>query len=142
MACDQSFDHCIGNSLLIQGPRLDCMKKSLAQIVADNVRAARIAKGMESMRQLAIRADVAPNSIRNLENPDTRAPNHRGDASVRMDVLEKVAQSMGYECWQLMIEKFQPDDPPFDRPITNSEAKAYQEIAKNFKNLPPLKDEE
>ena len=114
------------------------MTKPLVQIVADNVSAAYQASGFHSENELAKTASVAPNTLRNLMYPDRRAPNSRGEASPRLDVLGKVAAALGYQAWQLMVEDFRVADPPFSRPLTKREVEVYRQWEDAYRNLPPL----
>lgn len=110
------------------------MKRTIVQIVAQNARAAFEASRYESYRQLGKDAGVAANTVKNIMEPQTRAPNHRGDAAPRMDVVEKLAVALGYETWQLMQPDFQPKDPP-TRVLTRREAEFYQRIRDAYNGL-------
>ena len=111
------------------------MKKSVVQIAATNLRAAREARGIESYRALAAKAKVAPNTVKNMENPDDLAPNARGGASPRLDVLEKLAHAMGFETWHLLTEGFDPHNPPPLQPPTDREIKTHRQIEAAYKAL-------
>lgn len=114
------------------------MKPSLVQIVAQNLRKAfDHQKRFESQRALAKDADVAPNTVKNLMDPSERAPTKRGETAPRLDVLERIANSMGYQAWELMVESFDPDHP-FDRPITKREAEVYSKIRDAYAQMPPV----
>jgi transcriptional regulator with XRE-family HTH domain len=110
------------------------MKRSLVQIVAENARAAYAASGFTSYRALGKKAGVSGNTVRNVMEPDARAPNVRGDASPRMDVVEKIAAAMGYEVWQLLQEGFTPKDPP-TRVLGQREAQFYAQIEAAYRRL-------
>ena len=110
------------------------MKRSLVQIIADNAQTAFQASGIKSYRALAGRAGLSPNTVKNLLQPEQRAPNARGDTSPRMDVLEKLAHALGYEAWQLMQGHFQPADPPV-RVLSSREAAFYRRIEEAYKGL-------
>jgi transcriptional regulator with XRE-family HTH domain len=84
------------------------MKKTIEEIVAQNLQSARKAKGYDSQRALAIAAKVSSNSIKNIESPSSRAPNIRGRGSLRLDMLEQIARTLGFTEWQLMREDFDP----------------------------------
>jgi transcriptional regulator with XRE-family HTH domain len=86
------------------------MIKPFTQIVADNIRKAFAASEFTSYRQLAKAADLAPNTVRNVTEPTSRQPGARGEGAPRLDVVEKLARTMGYEAWQLMVENFEPAD--------------------------------
>lgn len=111
------------------------MSKSLIQLVADNVRAARESKGW-TRAQLARHSGVAENTVKNLEEPSTRLPTKRGEtAAPRLDVLDKLARGMGYPTWQLLADTFDPREPLADRPITKSEAELHRQIADAYRQL-------
>lgn len=118
---------------------VECMSTSLNQLVSDNLKKIQEHGKFVSESAMAKTAGVSPNTLRNLLRPASRAPNHRGEASPRLDVLEKIANSFGYKGWQLMIESFDPNDPPYNRPITRREAAMYNEIVDRYKNLPDPK---
>lgn len=110
------------------------MKRTLVQIVADNARAAYSASEFKSYRALGKRAGLSGNTVRNVLEPEARAPNARGDASPRMDVVEKLAAAMGYEAWQLMTDGFEPGDPPA-RVLGRREAEFYRKIEDAYRGL-------
>ncbi len=110
------------------------MRKTLIDIVAANVQRART-KLDWSLRDLATRAKLSPNTVRNIETPAVRAPNARGEASPRLDVLDKLAEAMGFATWQLLLENFDPNDPPPERVPTAREIAAYRKIENAFKEL-------
>lgn len=134
----QSFAHLKRNTLRNASGTFRHMTKPLVQIVADNVSAAYQASGFHSENELAKVAAVAPNTLRNLMHPDRRAPNTRGEASPRLDVLGKVAAALGYQAWQLMVEDFRVADPPFSRPLTKREVEVYRQWEDAYRSLPPL----
>lgn len=111
------------------------MDKTLAQIVAENVRSARRFKGIDSYRELAGKAKVAPNSVRNLEEPDQRAPTKRGSVAPRLDILDKVAVAMGFATWQLLVRDFDPANPPPLAPPSEREVKAWRTIEQAYRDL-------
>jgi hypothetical protein len=134
----QSFAQCIRNTLREATAIVDRMTKPLVQVVADNILAAYGVSTFHSENEPAKAASVAPNTLRNLMHPDRRAPNARGEASPRLDVLGKVAKALGYEPWQLMVEDFRIADPPYSRPLTNREVEIYRQWADAYRSLPPL----
>lgn len=110
------------------------MKRSLVQIVADNARAAYEASEFKSYRALGKRAGVADNTVKNIIEPEARAPSARGDTSPRMDVVEKIAEAMGYRAWQLMQPNFTPADPP-TKVLRRREAAFYDKIREAYDGL-------
>lgn len=110
------------------------MKRSLVQIVADNAKAAFEASAFKSYRALGAKAGVSGNTVRNVLEPDARAPSARGDTAPRMDVVEKIAEAMGYKAWQLMQEGFTPTDPP-TRVLSKREADFYKRIRDAYDGL-------
>lgn len=115
-------------------PSIGTMSRSLVQIIADNAEAARQAAGAPSFRSLAAKAGLAPNTVRAVFKPAERAPSQRGDVSPRMDVVEKLAEAMGYQAWQLMQEGFEPQDPP-TRVLNKREADFYRRIEDAYRGL-------
>ena len=112
------------------------MAYDLVQIVARNVRLALEASVFDSYRALAKQAGVAPNTVRNVIEPESRAPGLRGDVSPRLDILDKLARAMGYEGWQLMQATFDPANPP-KRVLSKREADLYRKIEELYRGLPP-----
>lgn len=110
------------------------MAKSLVQLVAENVRAARDAKGW-SRAQLARAATVSENTVKNVEEPDSRVIGKRGAASPRLDVLDALARAMKYPTWQLLADNFTPDDKLADRPITAREQQLHAQILESYRQL-------
>jgi len=110
------------------------MAKSLIQLVADNVRAARQSKEW-SRAELSRKSGVAENTVRHIEEPASRAPNARGSASPRMDMLDKLASAMGYPTWQLLTENFDPVDRLAERPITAKEQQLHDQIITAYRQL-------
>lgn len=104
------------------------------QIVAENARAAFERSAFRSYRALGAKAEVSANTVRNVLEPDARAPGLRGDTSPRMDVIEKIAKAMGYSAWQLMQPDFKPEDPP-QRVLTKREAQFYDRIRTAYEDL-------
>lgn len=135
MLAVQNFAHYGGNTLHIASGMLADMKCPLSQIVAANIIAARAARGIDSYRALASRAKVAPNTVRNIEEPDTRAPTKRGETAPRMDILEKLAHAMGFETWHLLVENFDPNNPPPLQPPTARELMAHRRIESAYRAL-------
>jgi len=127
--------------LLTARPTLLVMKRSLVQIIADNAQTAFAASEFKSYRALASRAGLSPNTVKNLLQPEQRAPNARGDTSPRMDVLDKLAHALGYEAWQLMQETFRPGDPP-ERVLSHREAAFYRRIEEAYKGLGPTEPDD
>jgi hypothetical protein len=111
------------------------MDKSLVQIVADNVKAAREFRKIDSYRALASKAKVAANSVKNLEAPEQRAATKRGSTSPRMDVLDKVATALGFQSWHMLLEDFDPTNPPPLKPPTEREVKAWRKIEQAYREL-------
>jgi hypothetical protein len=111
------------------------MDKPLAQIVAENVRAARRHRKIDSYRELAGKAKVAPNSVKNLEEPEQRALGKRGSAAPRLDILDKVAGAMGFATWQLLVRDFDPANPPPLAPPSDREVKAWRKIEQAYRDL-------
>jgi transcriptional regulator with XRE-family HTH domain len=103
-------------------------------LVAENVRAARDAKGW-SRAQLAREATVSENTVKNVEEPEARIIGKRGAASPRLDVLDALARAMKYPTWQLLTENFKPDDKLAERPITAREQELHKQILENYRQL-------
>lgn len=122
------------NTLPRASPTLRGMKRSLVQIIAANTRAAFESSGLTSYRALGKKAGVSGGTVRNVIEPGIRAPNARGDTSPRLDVVEKLAQAMGYQAWQLMQEGFEPGDPP-ERILSKREAEFYEQIREAYRRL-------
>lgn len=101
------------------------MKKSLVQIVAHNLNAAFERSGFASFRALAIAADLAPNSVRNLLKPDVRSIGPRGDAAPRLDNIEKIAHALNLEPWQIMREDFDAAHPPGHLKVAHRPARRH-----------------
>jgi transcriptional regulator with XRE-family HTH domain len=137
-AIDQSFAQYRRNTLRDASPTFAPMSKPIVQIVAANVHAAFECSKFSSENELARAAGVAPNTLRNIMSPGKRAPNARGEASPRLDVLAKVAKALGYDTWQLLVDGFKPADPLFDRPLTVREVEVYKQWEDAYKRLPPL----
>lgn len=112
------------------------MPKSIVQIVAQNARKAYEASEFKSHRALGRRAGVAANTVKNLMEPDSRAPGPRGELSPRLDILDKLAKAMGYEGWQLMQENFDPANPPA-RVLSTTEATWHAKVEELYRKLPP-----
>lgn len=110
------------------------MPKSLIQLVAANVKAARAAKGW-TRADLARASHVAENTVKNIEEPEQRAPNARGSASPRLDNLDKLANAMGYPTWQLLAENFNPADPLARQPVSERERVVYSQIRRAYQQL-------
>ena len=110
------------------------MKPTIVQIIAANTRAAYEASEFTSYRSLGEKARLPGNTVRNVLQPDVRAPNARGSSSPRMDVVEKLAHAMGYEVWQLAQENFEPKDPP-TRVLKRREAEFYNRIQDAYRGL-------
>jgi len=89
----------------------------------------------DSDRALAKAANVAPNTVRNLLDPDSRAPNQRGQVSLRLDILQKVARALGYKAWQLQQENFDPLNRP-SLVLNTDEAEWYRKAKKLYLDLP------
>lgn len=134
----QSFAQYRRNTLRGASPSVGLMERPIVQIVAANVKAALESSKFTSENELAKAAGVAPNTLRNLMSPDRRAPNARGEASPRLDVLAKVAKALSYDTWQLLVDGFKPADPPFDRPLTKREVEVYKQWEDAYRKLPPL----
>lgn len=117
---------------------LASMSATLNQLVSLNLLKIKEYKNFESEAKMADKAGVSANTLRNMLRPESRAPNHRGESSPRLDVLEKIANSFGYKGWQLMLGDFDPNDPPYERPITKREAVLYSEIVDRYSALPKL----
>lgn len=115
------------------------MRKTLVQLVAQNLQKAYEASAFTSHRQLAIASGVVPNTVKHLFKPDSRAPGPRGETSPRLDSLDKLANAMGYEGWQLMQENFDPANRPA-RVLTAREADWYAKIEELYRQLPPGPD--
>lgn len=105
MVSIQSFEHPILKTLTMQGGRLKKMKKpSLSQIVAKNLayfmdRSA----GLKTANALAVKAKVAPNSVRNLLDPKKRTVTaDKPDGVPQLDTINKVAEALGVEVWKLL----------------------------------------
>lgn len=131
----QKFAHLTRNPLHFASPTVSGMAKSLAQIVADNVRAAREARQIPSYRELAAKAEVAPNTVKNLETPRLRPHADKGDTAPRLDILERVARAMGYETWHMLAENFDPRDPPPLLPPTARELTFHRRVQEGYRNL-------
>lgn len=114
---------------------LATMERSLEQIIARNVRAAREHRKIDSYRALASQAKVAANSVKNLEAPEQRAPTKRGSTSPRMDVLDKVATALGFQSWHMLLEDFDPRNPPPLKPPTDREVQAWRKIEQAYRDL-------
>ena len=106
----------------------------LSELVAKNAKAAYLHSGFRSYRELAIRAGVAPNSVKYLLEPDKRPATGRVDPSPRLDVLDKIAKAMGYSAWQMMLSEFDPQNPP-ERNLTRRENDFYKKIEKAYDDL-------
>lgn len=111
------------------------MAKSLAQIVAANVKAAREARQIPSYRELAAKAEVAPNTVKNLEIPKVRSHADKGETAPRLDILEKVANAMGFQTWHMLTENFDPNDPPPLQPPTDRELKFHRTVQAGYRDL-------
>lgn len=131
----RDFAHYAGNTLNSASPIVWGMAQPLVQTVAENVRRAFAASNFPSERALADKADVAPNTLRAVMEPELRAPTKRGEVSLRLDVLEKIAIALGVDVWALMSEDFQPTDPP-KRMLKKSEQEFYDKILKLYQELP------
>ena len=110
------------------------MAKSLAQIVATNVTNAREASGL-SRKAVAQKADVASNSVKNLEVPKLRARADKGETAPRLDILEKVASAMGFEAWHMLVENFDPHDPPPLLPPTARELTFHRDMQARYREF-------
>jgi transcriptional regulator with XRE-family HTH domain len=112
------------------------MPKSIVLLVAQNLRKAFERSAFDSYRALASAAGVAPNTVKNLVEPESRTPGSRGEVSPRLDNLDKIARAMGYEGWQLMQENFDPTNRP-TRVLSASEAEWYRKVEDLYRQLPP-----
>jgi transcriptional regulator with XRE-family HTH domain len=110
------------------------MAKTLVQLVAENVRAAREGKGW-TRAELARQATVSENTVKYVEEPDARAIGKRGSASPRLDVLDALAHAMGYPTWHLLADNFRADDKLADRPITAREQSLHDQILDSYRKL-------
>lgn len=136
----QSFAQPMRNTLRESSRMLSRMQKSLVQIVAQNVKAAAKHHGHalddKGYRSLGRAAGVAANTVKNVIEPETRAPTASGkEPSPQLNVLDKIAKSMGYEAWQLLLDNFDPAQP-FTRALTPEEAKFYNTIDEAYRNRP------
>ena len=112
------------------------MEDKVTAIVARNIKLARIAAGMTSRRQLAQRAKVSENTIKNLEEPDQRLPGaSRSAPSPRLSILEKVAKGLDQPIWALMHEDFNPAIKAPERIPSNAEMEFYKTIEAAYDKL-------
>jgi transcriptional regulator with XRE-family HTH domain len=132
----QSFEQYKRNTLSKASPMLDCMGNSVVQIIARNLLRAYEFHGFDSHRALGRKAGVAANTVANLMHPDQREPGKRGRTAPNMDGLERLANAMGYEAWQFMLETFDPADRPA-RVLRKSEADWYARVEALYRDLPP-----
>ena len=110
------------------------MSTPLVDLVASNLRRAYVAKGNPSLRALAAQAGVSTSSVRYALNPDLRNPTHKGSAAPNLDVIDKLAQALGYEAWQIMSGDLDPDNP-ISKTLTKREAVIYEKIQSALKDL-------
>lgn len=137
----QNFEQSSRNTLSNARGRLARVKKTLVQIVAQNLKSAMEASEFDSYRALGRAAGVAPNTVKNLAEPDTRALGPRGETSPRLDVLDKIASAMGFQGWHLMQEQFDPANPPA-RVLTARESEWHSRVEKLYRELPPDRTKE
>lgn len=136
MEQSQSFADSKRNTLRRTSTILRAMKdRPLLDVIAANVKAARVARGIPSYQQLATKAHVSPNTVKNIEEPGARLTGKRGEASPRMDILEKIANALGYPAWHLMLQNFDPNDPPPRNPPTAREISLHRKIERAYREL-------
>jgi transcriptional regulator with XRE-family HTH domain len=88
-----------------------------------------------SQNALAKKSKVAQTGIGYMLNPETRAPTQSGKlSSPTIARLEKVAQALGKETWQLL----HPD--PDQAPLSATERARYAEFQKSMQRMRELEE--
>jgi hypothetical protein len=117
------------------------MKRPIEQVLAHNVKAAREhaeqAGRIESRRGAARSAGIAANTLRNLEVP--REPGSRGVASTTVDKVAKAAEAYGFDPWNLLVNGFDPQNPPklFDHEAVIASHPGEIALLRYYRNLSP-----
>lgn len=97
--------------------------KSINEVVAENL-AYRMAKAQMSQTALAQKAGVSQKTISNYLNPEQRTEGSKGkQGSPKLWELERVAQALGAEVWELT------------RHMTERERAMYDAIEKAYREL-------
>lgn len=98
-------------------------EKSINQVVAENL-AYRMEKAGMSQSSLAAKAGVSQKTISNYLNPEQRTEGSKGkQGSPKLWELERVAQALGVEVWELT------------RRMTERERAMYDAIEKAYRGL-------
>lgn len=105
------------------GHALPMREKSINQVVAENL-AYRMEKAGMSQSSLAAKAGVSQKTISNYLNPEQRTEGSKGkQGSPKLWELERVAQALGAEVWELT------------RRMTERERAMYDAIEKAYRGL-------
>lgn len=87
------------------------MPKSVLEILASNLRAAREYSAV-SQSALAQSASIAPRTVEYIEDPASRTPTNKGESSPKLATVAVLAEKLGLEPWQLLVESFDAEAPP------------------------------
>lgn len=113
------------------------METPLVQLVARNLTtafdAAKAAGKFSSERDFAVKAKVAPNTVRYLLNPTRREAGKRGELSPRLDSVAKLAEALGFPVWELLSDQFKPERRLAI--VTLQEANWHKDIEKKYAEL-------
>lgn len=88
-----------------------CRMRTAAQILGTNLVKAFQASTLVSVRELARRANMSPNTVLSMMHPDKRPPNAQGVGAPRLDRIEALARVLGRETWELLLPDFNPQQP-------------------------------
>ena len=133
MVSVQSFEHLIRKTLPTQGGRLKNMKTApLSLIVAKNLAYFMgRSEHYKNANAIAVKAKIAPNSVRNLLDPKKRTVTaDKPDGVPQLDTIQKVAEVLAVEVWQLL-------HPDIEKAIRQQEM--YKQIEKSYKTLTEVK---
>lgn len=89
----------------------------IVQVIAKNLRDAmeRRKDRYPSTNALAKACGVAPNTVKNMLYPESRAPTARGESSPNIDKLDKVARVLGMQTWELLYPNSQDESEMGER---------------------------
>ena len=117
----------------MQGGRLKNMKTApLSLIVAKNLAYFMgRSEHYKNANAIAVKAKIAPNSVRNLLDPKKRTVTaDKPDGVPQLDTIQKVAEVLAVEVWQLL-------HPDIEKAIRQQEM--YKQIEKSYKTLTEVK---
>lgn len=103
--------------------------------LAANIRKLRLEKGW-SLRRLADEAGVAPNTVKNAEDPQARdASKDNPTPGPSVQNLDKIAQALGCVTWHLFLKDYDPHNPPPQEPPTARQLAFYAKLEADMRRL-------